>query len=186
MTTLDECKIENDELKELSGEYIGDVLTTVFKEEVHVIHPDSLSIHSLFAPQPEIQNEAIFDLLQYLHDLRKLDYPLGPSNQSDELRKPVIVVLNTSGRDASDDNVDPTEIKGSHWMSLVLLPKNFRGLLFQKQGTTNKSLSSILEQPEKIFLFDSIPSHKRLPDRLTSALIKGDSRMRNIVGGVSD
>ena len=104
---------------ETSGEFLNLLLTSIFQAgDAVVVHPDALSTHSLFSSQEEVRTEGIFDLLEYLDEIRKSMHQ--DESSSYELDKPIIAVVNTSGSDAMSYMVSPTDTKGSHWLSINL------------------------------------------------------------------
>ena len=69
-------------------------------------------------------------------------------------------------------------------MSFVLLPKGFNGLLHQHTPIctdANPQLKDITgDCHERVYLFDSFPTYRTLPDHLQHLLTAGGSRMREI------
>ncbi len=162
----------------LSGEDIALVLEKMVGDKAYVIHPDALSLHSVFAPDLNIAKSGAQDLAEYIFDAvcmeiqdKELSFISPPA-----LDKPVIVVLNTSGGKDLHGKIRPFDFYGSHWLSLVILPKNFNGLI--PPSSDVKSDLSV----ERIYLFDSLPSNRKIPEILKSVLIDGvkDAEMEGV------
>ena len=64
-------------------------------------------------------------------------------------------------------NYTKTNIGGSHWVAIVFLPLNFRGLL------GNLPDDDFSDDFQKIILFDSLPSHRNFPPAFTELIKSG-------------
>jgi len=83
------------------------------------------------------------------------------------LDKPVVVMLNTSSGSKNLPNSDV--IVGCHWLSLVILPRGYRGLEISKDPAPKEFCMTAFS----VFLYDSLKSYKNFPGPLKTALYNG-------------
>lgn len=155
---------------QLSGDTLNSVLTRTLNDAAFILHPDSLSIHGIFSPKPAMAEEGVFDLLEMLSNcyLRNhFDPYLSP-----RITKPAIIILNLTSKDPISVNTFPNEYVGTHWVSLIILPKNFSGLINSSEVMKN----------EQVILMDSLKSDLRIPASLKTGLQLGKTITKTIDG----
>jgi len=122
--------LENPEpATQATGEFINEVLEKIIGREAHVIHRDAISCNSIFDKDPNRAEEGIQALIDQLFDRKYLHlqdkqevYFTNPP-----IDKPIIAILNTSGGSPKPRKNSLEEFHGSHWVTLVILPKGFSG-----------------------------------------------------------
>jgi len=127
-------------------------------------------------------------MLDYLQEILR-QTSKGQAVPISELQKPVIFILNTQGADSEDEKINSIVWKGSHWLTMVILPKNFHGLISNPSTLFNSNKDENSHDPqayEKVFLFDSFSSHQDLPELLKTSLKFGASRIREVSGELSN
>jgi len=77
--TLENVDPRAEDLQYVSGDFINEVLMSLFHDEIDIIHPDTLSLNSLFANQLSIRTEGTFDLLEHLTTLTRITFRRHPS-----------------------------------------------------------------------------------------------------------
>ena len=113
-----------------------------------------------------------------MHELQKLS-SLEVGEEHLEFKKPVIMAINACESDDPVVGGGLSEAKETHWLCIVILPKKFRGLL---HSVVNQDDVKEDDQVEKVYLFDSLCSNRKLPDKLEYALKFGFSRLRDVEG----
>ena len=172
-----------------SGELIDQTLRNLLKEEVHIIHPDTFSLNSIFSSNKESSKEAISTLINQIHDLKAIRYQDKEESYeiNPKLDKPVIAILNTQGRNDTTDDEIPQGLQlmnyyGSHWVALVILPKGYIGLRYKY----SKEMNIKAQDKDHVFLFDSLPNcpGREMPFELKQALKQGIQTKREIDGKI--
>jgi len=88
------------------------------------------------------------------------------------LQNPIIFILNTHSAEVTDPKNGCAE-GGQHWVALVILPPNYRGLLHLNGfvPVENREVKGEDEaQPARVFLIDSLNNNDPVPPSLVSAL----------------
>lgn len=106
---------DNKAFQDLSGESIANYLLNLLGDAVDVINPDLNSVFSLFNPDSAL--EGARDLIMQLFDLKcnligkstKEAFKINP-----DFEKPIIAVLNTTGKEINEEEVDTEASYGSH------------------------------------------------------------------------
>lgn len=157
---------------ETTGDDLNDILTRILGDLAHVIHPNSLSANSIFNLNNDIADKAINSLVTQIFDRLAIHIENKENAYSEPppLDKPVVSILNT-GNAPDADNISPMGFHGSHWVSLIILPSNYVGY----KDVHQKSQTKPLETPNRVYLFDSLPSapHREIPFKLKQALCFG-------------
>ena len=163
---------------ELSGEEIDRTLNLLIGDRAHVIHPDLLSIASIFDEGPAGLDASLHLADQIFHShLSSLKNSQDPSPSQISLNKPVIVIANTSGmKQPLDAKIDPQKFWGSHWLCLVILPKSFQGLLLDKKAQQGNHSDVDSLTVDRVYLYDSIASNRTFPTSLLDVLKNGKQK----------
>lgn len=141
-------------------------LKTYFKESVHIIDPN---MGAIFSPFESNQGRAYIAATNFAkalvgytsHDNTRIDNGIIRSNAP--LTKPIIAIMNTDSL-RPEHKSDTKAMGGVHWVTLVILPKNYK---------TPKG-ASIHNANEKIYLIDSLDPKRKPPETLKKILTKGD------------
>jgi len=173
--------IEGEDI-EMSGETIDLFLNKVFGDSVHIIHPDLLSTSCLFEEGEAAENASIY-LADHIvqshmsHTSREKEGPDSPL----VLTKPVIMIVNTScARSEGESSHMLERVWGSHWIAIVILPRNFYGMVNtrdRKENATQKFTS------ERVYFYDSIASGRTLPQCLLDAFQRGKQKVAQSEAG---
>lgn len=137
-----------------SGLYAA--LMTKLEDKAHIINPALSSRSNLFSPG----TEAAFEYAKIINGYRVEEKQVANGFiQADggELKKAIVAILNTASVRAAH-SADTNAIGGSHWVAMVILPKNYKNL-------KNKN--------EKIFLLDSLNPEREFPQAFRDVLIGG-------------
>ena len=148
---------------DLSSDTIYKSLEHIFRnKEVDIINPEYSSINNLFSENKEAVNDAINELIINIAGI-KANLILGNleevSINNPAIQKPIIFVTATHCRDRNMNKEISKQVRngfdyGYHWVCLVILPGNFKGLL--------KQVDTPIKH-EQVLLFDSIRSRRELP-----------------------
>jgi hypothetical protein len=159
-------KDEQTELKKsntlASGQGIYDCLVQIFGDNVHIIHPDLSSIDS------PIDSNDIYGAINYIEAIEQFI-----RQDEGNLQKPVIAIWNTDNVKQSKDKVDFKAEGGSHWQTLVILPKHHK--IHNGHVLDNEK--------ELVFFKDSYYLEKSLPNILKFLFKKKVIHARNLKEG---
>ena len=165
---------ESDNLIQASGDFLYQILNRLLGDRVHIIHPNSFSLYSLFEGNEENREKAIDIFISQIFDRKciHLKDKREAFINNPKFDKPVVAILNTMGSRVKEHDTNPLEeYHGSHWVAFVFTPRGFKGLCSSEEQKESKDIFS----KERIYLFDSLPSFPRreLPSGLKQALING-------------
>ena len=164
---------ETTDHSEATGDLLNSILTKLLGNEAHIIHPNSVSLCSIFDMDNKRSEEAINTLASLIFDIKcvHLKDKQEAFMNNPILDKPIIAILNTRGKDSKFEASHPLEeYFGSHWVSIIITPKDYKGLSF------NNGKEQFMESSnEKVFLFDSLPisPEREIPTLLRRALTSG-------------
>ncbi|GAB4224151.1 MAG: hypothetical protein Tsb005_20870 [Gammaproteobacteria bacterium] len=145
---------ENDNYDESDAESFGlDQLLNEFcaKENLNYFCPLNQSV----LDEPEILNGYFKHLLGYRSTNKEFTDPIRDRN------KPTIIVTNTQTVHASS-STEVTANGGSHWIALVILPRNYQ--------PKDSTFSKVDNQNHQIFYLDSCSDDNNFPSKLKSQL----------------
>ena len=175
----EESRVKAMNYEQATGEIIDQTLRNILHDEVHIIHPDTLYLTSIFSNNKTNADYAITTLVKQIYDMKKLHVETEDESyeQNPPLDKPIIAILNTQGRNDSTEDKENSMLKncyGSHWMTLVILPRHFIGLKYKFSANNNPQYLNIQER-EQIYLYDSLPHFptREIPFDLKKALKQG-------------
>ena len=185
---VDESRTKEPDRGQATGDDIDQALRKILHNEAHIIHPDTFCLTSIFSNDKENAKEAIYTLAKQIYDMKTVHIKNKEEicELNPRLMKPVIAVLNTQGK---NDVTESKEMEtfdnyyGSHWVSLVILPRNFVGLRHKFSANKNKQLVASTPN-ERIFLFDSLPHYpsREVPLELKKVLKHGMQTKQTIEG----
>ena len=160
--------------RELEGTTINDYLCEILKDSVDIINPDLNSIYNIFDGEIKNSVEGINDLVMQLLDIKANLLKVSAKEAviaNPDFIKPIIAILNTKGKTGYSHGqyVDPQTTAGSHWVCLVILPKDFQGFLYQSMN---------LECIEKVVMFASAGMVKEFPLRFRVVMTQGTTFIR--------
>lgn len=175
-TILPEAKMRPEEHQMAEGEDIMGILSALIGENAHVLHPNVGSIYNIFSTNKEVRIEAAeqlaLEINQFITD-RIPKHGKGTTKRIVKpLSKPIVAIMNTEGKQKSNmptTRIDANEILGSHWISIVILPKDYKPLcnLNQKYGTKDY---------EQLFLYDSLTTNRKVPEEIIQIFKYGGER----------
>ncbi|WP_039459467.1 hypothetical protein [Candidatus Jidaibacter acanthamoebae] len=148
-----------------TGHGINNALNQILGDWVHIIHPDQSSIYS---PASSKQDNALEGAINYAKNIGGFysDKDLianGLIHQDGgDLKKPIIMIINTSTIEVSSETDTLTE-GGTHWHSCVVLPKNYV-TPFGVELNNNQEI---------VFYLDSLNTKPKLPKSLKHLLTQG-------------
>ena len=161
---LDESRRSRSRFVDLTSETIYQSLQYIFRNgEVDILNPEYSSVNNLFSKNNEVSNDAINEMITNIAEIKanliqgNLD---DVSINNPAIQKPIIYITAIQCRNRNMNQIISNKMQsgfdyGSHWISMVILPKNFKGLL-------NKV--KIPKKSEQVLLFDSINSRRELPN----------------------
>lgn len=82
-------------------------------------------------------------------------------NYNPSFEKPIIAILNTASGEIKNNAEAARKVFGVHWLVLVILPQEFKGLLGEKNQ---------FNEGDHIILFDSLGQNRTLPSYFQKAL----------------
>lgn len=145
-----------------SGDSINDFILALLGDSVHFIHPNALSMTPIFLDGEIGQNAACEFAINFMsHQTNDATHTKWLDPVSD-LEKPLVLILNTQTFTPSD-TTNATQVGGSHWVSLVILPKNYQTM--QGKKLNNEKYS--------IFYFNSINLEAAPPKSLIDIIQLG-------------
>lgn len=154
-----------------TGEGISDALKKELKETVHIIHPDLSSTCNLFFGEKKKKEEAAVDYAKQINAYVSLENGQETKKatngfiQADGgvLKKPIVAILNT-GSVRVAHAADANATGGVHWVTMVILPKNY---------ILPKSNKELKNKNERIFFLDSRDPKREFPTLFKRILVKG-------------
>ena len=120
----------------------------------------------------------MLDLMEYLCDLQRTSNDNSNSPEFFCFQRPVIIILNTNGGIQAGGKIDPQGYPGSHWLSVIILPRNYGGLSPTNSYKSNQNYNT----PERIFLYDSLPNGRHLSEEFITMMKTGTSRTKTVDG----
>ncbi len=157
---------QNRNIKWATNAGIDNVLTFYLKEDDAHILPSSLSsVTSLFDHKQSTRLEAVVKYGEMIFGYEDNNGKLHPNglihNDGGELKKPIIMIINTASVVARY-SADTLAKGGSHWVTCVILPKSYN--ILNKSHQYGK---------ERIIFIDSYYEQSKLPDDFKNMIIKG-------------
>lgn len=141
-----------------TGHGINEFLGQLFQDQVHIIHPDSSSIHSPVASDQRNALEGAVNYAKMIGGYVVNDEAVANGFKGQDggnITRPIIMVINTHSAQAKS-GADASAQGGVHWQCCVVLPKNYK-------PTFGAQLNN---QHEMIFYIDSLQNNVKLPERL--------------------
>lgn len=150
-----------------TSEGIINTLQKRFGNSVHLLNPELGSVNCIFDSNKDKALGAAVNYAKAINGFQTEDNTQASNGfiQQDGgiLKKPIIGILNTSGVQAIS-STDTQIVGGSHWITWVVLPKNYR----------TSAGNEIKNDRELIFVLDSLmPNRQSLPDVFQDILSKG-------------
>ena len=162
-------------VRELFGQEIQQYLYFL-KNEVDIFSPELCCANSLFNIDNRKVKEAAESIVVDLFNIKAEKYAYK-GGREDALRinepftKPIIIIANTGQLSLNEETCNTTNlneiIKGTHWITFVYLPPNFKGLLSYHEDESEEKWE------ERFILFDSLPLIKTIPTTLKDKLCNG-------------
>ena len=173
----------NLKIEELEGQTIQQFLSLV-EEHVDILCTESGTTDTIFDEDRQKARSASELLITEIFNLRKsnrefnhLSFPQF-LKENPKPSRPVIMITNTKGvnlrkKGPYEEINYNLETGGSHWVAIVFLPQNFRGLL------KNCPDDEFYHEFQKIIIFDSLPSSRMFPSTLKELMRAGFSHKYN-------
>lgn len=139
-------------------------LLSALGNQIHLIHPDFGSVHSMLSSNSEERQEAVLAYAKAIAGFESNgDQHHGLVQQDGGvLTRPIVMILNTQGVKAWH-RADATASGGSHWVSCVILPRNY---------VTPHGVA--VENPHEIIYFvDPLYPNRKLPLEFKAILSEG-------------
>ena len=163
---------------DINSELIQKFLS-IIEEEVYVLCPDTGSGDNIFSENEEIARRAAEDLVLELFNFKSK--MMGGKENIDAvidknlpIDKPVVMIINNRGipENLKESEVNYEENYGTHWLSIVLLPQLYKGVLGNK-------LYEATDERQRIILFDSAQSNRPFPQTFLEVMENGYFRKYN-------
>lgn len=139
-------------------------LLSALGNQIHLIHPDFGSVHSMLSSRSEERQEAVLAYAKAIAGFKSNgDQHHGLVQQDGGvLTKPIVMILNTQGVKARH-RADAMASGGSHWVSCVILPKNY----------VTPNGVAIGNPQEIVYFVDPLYQNRKLPLEFKAILSEG-------------
>ena len=165
-----------EKFRDISNDTIYRSLEYIFQnDEIDLIDPAQSSINNIFNEDNNVIQDTIQDMNANILEFKKKAFKCTDEEMrkyETVISKPIVYIMATQYKDrnlnVNQKNTQRISDYGSHWVCLLITPRNYGGLLKHNPNPPG---------PERVFLFDSINSQRSIPTRIKEGLTSKWNKM---------